>query len=124
MPNPTPGDILSRTSGLVTHYGTAVDSDRVLDIVPGGPTRIVSLEQFAVGNPVSLRRPDPDDLPRALARARQVTGSQRVYDPVTFNCEHVKNFVLSGKAYSETVIALVGLLAVVGIWALARERGH
>ena len=37
MPIPLPGDMLSRRAGAVTHYGTAVDSFRVLDIVPGGP---------------------------------------------------------------------------------------
>lgn len=123
MPNPSPGDVLWRTSGFVTHYGIALGSDRVFDIVPGGGPRVVSLRQFAAGNSVSLRRPHLDDLLPLLARVRQAADSQRPYDPIAFNCEHLKNFVLSGKAYSETV-TVVALLAVVGIWALARGRGH
>ena len=123
MPTPSPGDILSRTSGLVTHYGTAVDSDQVLDIVPRGPPRIVSLERFADGKPVSLRRSHVDDLPSLLARVRQAADSQRLYDPVAFNCEHLKNFIRSGEEYSETVLVL-GLVAVVGFCVLRRGRVH
>ena len=121
MPIPLPGDILSRRTGPVTHYGTAVDLLRVLDIVPGGPPRVVSLEHFADGNPVSLQRPHPDDVPAILARALHVANSQSLYNIVTFNCEHLKNFIHSGKPYSESVRTVLGLLAVgVGIWVLAR----
>ena len=120
-PIPSPGDILSRRTGPVAHYGIALGFDLVLDIVSGGPPRIVSLEKFADGKPVSLRRMDPDDLPTAIARAREIAESEDLYNVITFNCEHLKNFVQSGRRYSETVIVL-GLL--VGIWILAcvRER--
>lgn len=124
MSIPSPGDMLWRRTGAVTHYGTAVGSYRVLDIVPGGPPRVVSLEQFADGNPVSLRRPHPDELPAILLRAREVEEDQTMYNVITFNCEHLKNFVLSGKPYSETVLTIaIGLLAG-GIWVLASGRRH
>ena len=123
MPNPSPGDVLSRMSDLlVTHYGIAADSDKVLHITLGGAPCIVSLEQFADGKPVSLRRPHLDDLQPVLARMRQVVDGGRLYDLLAFNCEHLKNYVLTGKAYSETVIVL-GLFGLVGI-LLARGRGH
>ena len=125
MPIPSPGDILSRRAGPVIHYGTAVDPHQVVDIVLGGPPRVVSLEQFADGNPVSIQRPHPDDRPAILARARQVGENQNPYNVITFNCEHLKNFILSGKPYSETVrIAALAALVGVGIWFLARGRGH
>ena len=124
MPNASLGDILWRPSGLgVTHFGIALGSDLVFDIVPGGGPRVVSRKQFAAGKSVSLRRSHLNDVRPLLARMRQAADSQRLYDPIAFNCEHLKNFVLSGEKYSETVIAL-GLLAIVGIWALARGRGH
>lgn len=122
MPIPLPGDMLSRRAGAVTHYGTAVDPLRVLDIVPGGPPRVVSLEQFANGDPVSLQRPHPDDLPAIHARTLRVAENQRLYNIVTFNCEHLKNFIHSGETYSETVQTVLRLLVVgVGIWVLVRE---
>ena len=104
MTIPSPGDILSRRAGPLTHYDTAVDPHQVVDIVPGGPPRVVFLEQFADGKPVSRQRPHPDDLPAILARARQVGENQSPYNVITFNCEHLKNFILSGKPYSETVL--------------------
>ncbi len=120
MARPSPGDTLSRRAGPVTHYGTAVERDRVLDIVPGGPPRIVSLEQFANGSPVGFRRPPRSDVAAILARARQVAGCDRPYDLLTFNCEHVKKLVRSGRRYSETAIALALLAG--GMWLLARGR--
>ena len=124
MPIPLAGDLLSRRKGALTHYGIALGPHGVLEIVPGGPARVVFLDQFADGNPVGLRRPRPDDRPAILARARQAGEDQRLYNPITFNCEHLKNLVLSGKPYSETVLAIaLGLLAGVGIWVLARGRG-
>lgn len=123
IPKPSPGDVLSRMSVLlVPHYGIAVDPGQVLHIVPGGPPCVVPLEQFAAGKPVSVRRSHLDDLQPVLARMRQVADSGRLYDLLAFNCEHLKNYVLTGKAYSETVI-VVELVGLVGIF-LARGRGH
>ena len=123
-PIPSPGDILSRTRLPVTHYGTVVGPQQVLDIVPGGPPRVVSLEQFADGCPITLRRPRPHDVPERLARARQIAESHRLYDLLAFNCEHLKNLIATGKAQSETV-QLIGLAAMAFvIVVLVRGRGH
>ena len=125
MPIPLPGDMLSRRAGPVTHYGTVMNPHQVLDIVPGRRPRVVPLEQFADGKPVSLHRPHANALPTILARTLQATESQSPYNIFTFNCEHLKNFIHSGKPYSETVQAVLGLLVVgVGVWVLARGSGH
>ncbi len=123
VPVPLPGDVLSRWTGLLTHYGTAVGRDRVLDIVPGGPPRIVSLEVFAAGRPVRVQRPRAECVPAMLARARRLAESRSLYNVATFNCEHVKNIVLAGKPYSETV-DLLGLLAGFGLCVLALWRAR
>lgn len=125
MPIPLTGDVLSRNSGPVIHYGVAVNRHQVLDIVPGGPSRVVSLAQFANGRPVKLhQRPVPDDIPAIYSRVRQAAANQNAYDILSNNCEHLKNFVLSGKPYSETVRgAVFGLLVFVGVCVLAR-RGN
>ena len=123
VPVPVPGDILSRWAGLLVHYGTAVGRDRVLDIVPGGPPRVVSLEVFAAGRPVRVQRPGADRVPAMLARARRLAESGSLYNVVTFNCEHVKNIVLAGKPYSET-LGVLGLLAGFGLCVLALARGR
>lgn len=125
MPIPSMGDVLSRMSSFVIHYGVAVNQYQVLEIVPGGAPRIVSLAQFAKGRPVKLhQRPGPDDLPPIYLRVRQAAANQNAYDILSNNCEHLKNFVMSGKPYSETVRGVVfGLLVFVGVCVLAR-RGN
>lgn len=125
MPIPLTGDVLSRMSSLVIHYGVAVNRHEVLDIVPGSVSRVVPLAQFANGKPVKLhQRPGPADLPAIYSRMQQAAANQNAYDILSNNCEHLKNFVLSGKPHSETVRAVVfGLLAFVGVYVLAR-RGN
>ena len=82
---------------------------------------------FSSSSPTAIpwvSRPHFDDLPAILARARQAGEDQRPYNPITFNCEHLKNLVLSGKPHSETVTIALGLLVGgLGIWVLARGRG-
>ena len=121
MPIPLTGDVLSRMSSFVIHYGVAVNRHQVLDIVPGGASRVVPLSQFANGRTVKLhQRPGPDDLPAIYSRVRQAAANQNAYDILSNNCEHLKNFVLSGKPCSETVRGVVfGLLVFVGVCVLA-----
>ena len=123
MPIPLTGDVLSRNSIPFNHYGVAMNRHQVLDIVPGGPPRVVSLAQFAKGGPVKLhQRPGLYDLPAICSRVRQAAANQNDYDFLSNNCEHLKNFVLSGKPYSETVRGVVfGLLVFVGVCFLARR---
>lgn len=118
METQMPGDLLWRSKGPVIHYGFALNPYQVLDIVPGGSPRTVSLAEFANGNSVYLQRPNPNDRPAILARAHQVATNGTPYNIATFNCEHVKNFILSGNPYSETVLTVVGLLAFLGIAGL------
>lgn len=125
MPVLLGGDILSRMSGFVIHYGVAVNRHEVLDIMPGGASRVVSVAQFADGGPVYLhQRPSPDDLSAIYSRIRQGAANQSAYNILTNNCEHLKNFILSGKSYSETVRVAFILLAVAGVCAIARGRGN
>ena len=126
MQIPLTGDVLSRMSILFDHYGVAVNRHQVLDIVPGGPPRVVSYAQFADSKPVKLHeRPAPNDLPAIYLRVRQAAANQNGYDVLSNNCEHLKNYVLSGNPYSETVRGGVvfGLLAFVGVCVLA-GRGN
>ena len=125
MPFPLVGDILSRTSDLmITHYGIAVNRHEVLDIMPGGASRVVPIAQFANGKRIHLKqRPNPVNLPSIYARIRQAAANQDVYNALTYNCEHLKNFVLSGESYSESVRVLFGCMVVVGVCLFVRGRG-
>ena len=121
---PSPGDTLSRNGGLVIHYGTALPLGRVLDIVPGGPPRVVSFEQFADGKSVRVRETHGVDVSAVLARAIEIAATQKTYSAISCNCEHVKNFVRSGTRYSETVTITLLSALLAGLYVLWRGRGQ
>lgn len=118
------GDLLSRPKGLVTHYGIAVASTEVLEIVPQSIPRIVTLERFANGRRVQVRQSHTSDRPAIVSRARQVASSGKLYNFATYNCEHVKNYVLTGTAYSESVRLMIGLLFAVGAIAVVARSAR
>ena len=118
-----PGDELSRPKGLVTHYGIAFSDDRVLEIVPDSVPRLVSIEKFADKKPIRIRRSPEEERPSIFERALHLLQNPEEYRLLTNNCEHLKNFVLTGKSYSETVWLLACVAFVtISIYA-AKRRG-
>ena len=117
-----PGDALSRQKGPITHYGIALDDDSVLEIVPDSTPRLVTVEEFADGNPIWIRRSPEEERPYIVERAMHVLLNLKEYRYLTNNCEHLKNFVLTGKPYSETVWLLTGIaFAAIAIYAAKRS---
>ena len=116
-----PGDGVSRRKGLVTHWGVVVAHNLILDIVPGGRPRLVSLWQFSENQPVTVHPSPNDDRPAILERAWCVQSDPQIYDAFCNNCQHVKNFILTGERYSET---LQGIGAVTVIASLAMLAGR
>lgn len=118
-----PGDELSRKKGLITHYGIAIDDDSVLEIVPDSTTRLVSFEKFANGKPIGIRQPPEEERPTILERAMHVLRNREKYRFLTNNCEHQKNFVLTGSVHSESVQLLaIYAFASIAIYASMRSR--
>ena len=117
-----PGDELSRQKGLITHYGIALDDDSVLEIAPDSTPRLVSVEEFADGKPIGIRQPPEDERPSILERAMHVLWNREEYRFLTNNCEHLKNFVLTGSAHSESVrlLAIISFASIV-IYAATRR---
>ena len=105
-PSPTalrPGDVVSRPKGLVTHVGLVVDGGGVLHNVPGEGEHVTSLESFAAGKPVSVRRADSSARLRMLARAGHDVGG-RDYHLLRNNCEHTVNRARDGHAHSPQLL--------------------
>lgn len=114
-----PGNIVTRAKGVVTHFGVVIDADRVLDIVPNGPPRIVGVAQFAQGQPMTQVTVADGERAGILSRAYATADAPTRYDLIGFNCEHVKNYVLTGKPYSETVQAAAVACLAIGLLGLA-----
>ena len=117
-----PGDELSRQKGPITHYGIAFGDGRVLEIVPGSMPRLVAIEKFADGKPIRIRRSPEEERPSILVRAQHVLQNPEEYRYLTNNCQHLKSFVLTGSAQSESVrlLALIAL-ASIAIYSAVRR---
>lgn len=115
----TPGDAVSRQKGSVTHWGIVLAPDLVLDIVPGAAPRMVSFWAFADGAPVMAHFSPDEDRPAILTRAWQAQANPRLYDAFSNNCQHLKNYVLTGEHYSESVRNLGVAAALLSLVVLA-----
>jgi len=113
------GDGLSRLKGAVHHWGVYLGMGWVLEIVPKSPPRMTTFEAFSGGNPVKIHRSPDNDRAAILARASAVQGSSDPYHWWSNNCQHLKNYVLTGRRYSEDIQALVGAAAMLGLLAVA-----
>lgn len=97
------------------HHGIYVGAGRVVHYAGlsrsllGGPVEEVSLERFAAGRPVSVKRSPSTRYAGAevVARARSRIGEDR-YRLITNNCEHFCAWCVSGDGRSEQVEMLVG----------------
>ena len=113
---------MSRQKGPITHYGIAFGDGRVLEIVPGSTPRLVAIEKFADGKPIWIQRPTKEERPSILERALHVLQNPEEYRYLTNNCQHLKNFVLTSKSYSETVWRLACIaLVTISIYAALRR---
>lgn len=116
------GDGLSRLKGAVRHWGIYLGMGLVLEIVPKSIPRIVSLDTFADGKPIKIHRSPDCNRAEILARASSaVQTSPAPYHWWSNNCQHLKNYVLKGRRYSEDIQALVSAVAMFGLFVFATK---
>lgn len=76
----------------------------------------VSFSEFTQGRPIETRAVEtsPQRISAILARIRHLEVHPVSYDLMARNCEHIANFLFSGRAESGQVqaLSLVGLIAV------------
>lgn len=113
------GDIVSVQKGPFTHVGVVV-SNGILQNSPGSHERVVSRQEFAGGQTISIQRTNvPVGL--ILQRAAKILANPKNYDTLFRNCEHTVNEVVNGSPESPQVgLAVVGVLlgaALVGLLA-------
>lgn len=116
------GDALWRLKHGVKHWGIFLGSGAILQISPGAQPHIVSLEAFRKNVTVHIVRSDDADRPVIIARAYEVLQSPIEYSWWRNNCQHLKNYVLSGRAYSEDINFLAVALTMLGLAAVISRR--
>lgn len=79
----------------------------VLHRTPDNHTHVSSYEEFAAGQEVTAKVVDPQNIDALMQRANFTLIKNKQYSPVFSNCEHLKSFVLFGKAESEQLKSAV-----------------
>lgn len=119
-----PGDHLkvARPGGFVSHEGIYAGDGNVIHVKYGGTAEEVPLHKFAQGGlPQIIRRPATWLAGEAIvARARRRLGQP--YHAISFNCQHLANEAITGRAFSPIVNGVI-VIGAVGL-AAALAGGH
>ncbi len=116
------GDVLVVRRGpeAQPHYGIDWGGGRIAHVQAGGVAAIVPGQIFSRGFPVSLARPAaPEEIHRIVARVQGQLG--RPYNLITFNCETLVHYAVTGEFRSWTVedVAKLGAIVLLGLAAAA-----
>lgn len=117
------GDFLLRPKLLgVTHVGVWMGGGTVFHNAPGRGEHISTVAEFANGEAVQTE-PKNADPAVVFTRVRAKLSRPGEYDPVSNNCEHSANEVVTGLRFSNQLRAAVAIVVIVGIacWALRKR---
>lgn len=117
------GDFLLRPKLLgVTHVGVWMGGGAVFHNAPDRGEHISSVAEFAKGEPVRIQPKNADPL-TVVGRVRAKLSRPREYDPISNNCEHSANEVVTGHPFSDQLRAVVAIVVVIGVaWVALRKR--
>ena len=100
------GGILSVAHAAV-EFIYANGENLVLHRTPDNHTHVSSYEEFAAGQEVTAKVVDPQNIDELMQRANFTLAQGKSYSALFDNCEHLKSFVLFGKAESEQLKSAV-----------------
>lgn len=102
---PMVGDLLTRPKalGLIRHEGVWLGSNRVATNTPEAGECIVSLQDFAAGQCVSLQATHAD-LAAVARNAERVFSRPRKYNVLFRNCQHTASEIIHGVPRSALVL--------------------
>lgn len=116
-----PGDILRRPKTFRDHWGVYLRNGQVLDITPKFNIRTINVVAFAAGRKLTVHKPKDSDREAIFRRASEIAASNIKYSWTTRNCEHLKNYVLTGQWRSETItIGSIAILTGLATFSLVR----
>lgn len=116
------GDVLvvRRGTDAQPHYGIDWGGGRVAHVQAVGVAAVVPSQTFSHGFQVYLARPaEPEEVPVIVARVQSQLG--RRYNLITFNCETLVHYAVTGELRSWTVegVAKLGVIVFIGLAAVA-----
>ena len=118
------GDLLYRSKGIVEHAGIYVGNSQVLHNQPSEGAVITSFDEFASGKKVKVTSTSATDHSSLAMRLNEMIGSNRQYNPLTNNCEHLASFIIAGRQMSPQVQASAIGSAIGVIIGTNAQKGH
>jgi hypothetical protein len=94
------------------HYGTALDGGLVAHTTPEKGKHVSTLEEFAEGRPISIRRRRRTAIENLLIQQRAIADIGKPYLPAAANCEHDVTMIHDGRPYSPMLQSFVVGLAI------------
>lgn len=118
------GDVLRVVRGpwSLPHYGVSARNDQAaIEVDLAGVASAVPLAYFSRGFPIEVvRQAAPWEAEQIVARAREKLGTP--WNAITFNCETLVAYAVTGKEQSWTVENAAKVLLVCGIAALVSRK--
>lgn len=118
------GDFLLRPKlPGITHVGVWMGGDSVFHNAPDRGEHVSSVAEFAKGENIQVEPKNADPV-TVIARVQTKLTQPRGYDPISNNCEHSANDVVTGRAFSiQLRVVAVGIVAVtLGVAYLALRK--
>ena len=123
-----PGDPIWRSvDGIpfLTHYGCFAGFDYLgrpwaFEHTKGANSQLIPFDKFAKGYQVFSEPIEDTERPAAIMRMRELLTNPRQYDELAFHCEHAKNYITEGKAYSPQSMIIFALFGI-GVYAMMNQ---
>lgn len=115
-----PGDRLLIYKGSVKHSGTYLGNGDVAHLSPTKGLRVESVREFAADQTPEVKQNGGVD-PRTLRERMQQVRAQEARWRLFGNCEHLSNYLETGRAYSPQLRGLVGGAGVALVLASALD---
>lgn len=116
------GSLLFRSKGIVVHVGIYLGFNRVMHSVPETGIAIVGVKEFSAGKNVRVVKAEDVDELTLSARIKELVSGNTEYSLSDRNCQHIANYILTGRKKSPQLRWSVASASIAGLLALGNNK--